>query len=165
MANQTTPFEIDASRLTQYFRIRWCIPLAILLAVVVIPMLLDGDPASPSILVALGILVAAIIAALIVAPWYVESLDYWIEGTTLRINQGIVVRKSKSIPLDRVSDIELVQGPLMRMCGIWSLRIQTAGSTQQSPEGTIWGARHPESVRDTIVKIRDQAACHTDSGT
>jgi uncharacterized membrane protein YdbT with pleckstrin-like domain len=95
----------------------------------------------------------------------VSSLKYWIDGTTLRIDQGVVVRKFKSIPLDRVTDIQMTQGPLMRACGIWSLQVQTAGGAQQAPEGTIWGACDPESVRDTIMAIRDKAAFRSDAGT
>jgi membrane protein YdbS with pleckstrin-like domain len=166
MAERTT-FQIEASRLIRYFRIRWCFPVAIVFSLFVLSTLpaANGDVFHPAVLTSFAILATVLVSTLVLAPLHVNSLEYWIEGTTLRINQGVVVRKFKSIPLDRVTDIELVQGPLMRACGIWSLRIQTAGSVQQSPEGTIWAACDPESVRDTIVTTRDQAALKSDGAT
>ncbi len=160
-------FQIEASRLTWYFRIRWCLPIAIVFSLFVLSTIpaANGDVFHPAVLTSLAAVATVLISMLAFIPWHVNSLEYWIEGTTLRINQGVVVRKCKSIPLDRVTDIELVQGPLMRACGIWSLRIQTAGSVQQSPEGTIWAARDAESVRDTIVATRDQAASKSDGAT
>ena len=165
MPNERRLFEIQSSRLTRYFRIRWCLPMAMVTSLGTLTLLggADGDFRHPAVLVSLAFLIAFVVAPLVIAPVYVRALEYWIDGSTLRINEGIVVRKSKSIPLDRVTDIELVHGPLMRMCGISSLRIQTAGSTQQSPEGTIWGVRDPETIRDEIVTVRDRAASKSNS--
>lgn len=107
-------------------------------------------------------LVAAILYFAIIAPWLTvrqsEALQYWLDGSTLRVNSGVYFLKQKAIPLDRVTDIVLVQGPLMRYCGIWGVQIQTAGAGQQMPEATLLGLRNPEQVRDLLVQTRDDAA-------
>ncbi|MBC8871705.1 MAG: PH domain-containing protein [Planctomycetes bacterium] len=167
MAENRTTFAIETSRLVRYLRLRSCLPLLIPLVLTVwiaisAPRLTVTNPWMLSILGIGGIGVAF---AVVVTPIQVRAMSYWIDGTTLRIDQGIVVRRCKSIPLDRVTDIEMVQGPLMRVCGIWALQIQTAGSAQQAPEGTIRGVSNPESVRDTIMTIRDQAASKADAAT
>ncbi|NOX56252.1 MAG: PH domain-containing protein, partial [Planctomycetes bacterium] len=140
MIDGSTQFDIESSRLIRYFRIRWSLPVAIVYSLVPLSVLpaANGNVFHPAVLAVTAIAAIIVISTLITAPLYVRSLRYWIEGTTLRIEQGILVRRSKAIPLDRVTDVELVQGPLMRVCGIWLLQIQTAGSPQQSPEGTIW---------------------------
>jgi putative membrane protein len=66
--------------------------------------------------------------------------------------------KRKSIPLDRITDVVLVQGPFMRMARIWSLQIQTAGSNQQGPKGALQGIVDAKVVRDNIMNARDAAA-------
>ena len=166
MAESPTTFEIERRRVTRYFRVRWVLPLAVVfsfLALSTFPAA-DGDVFHPAVLASLGVLAVVVMLTFIIAALHANSLKYWIDGTTLRINEGIVVRRFKSIPLDRVTDIQMVQGPVMRVCGIWSLQVQTAGGAQQAPEGTIWGDCNPESVRDTIMAIRDKAALRTDPG-
>lgn len=167
MSDHRIVFEIEAARLTRYFRILWCLPVVILLLAAAICLFRPGERhvLHPAVITMLTILAVTLLSAFVLAPLHVRSLEYWIEGTTLRINQGVLIRKLKSIPLDRVTDIQLVQGPLMRSCGVWSLQIQTAGSAQQAPEGTIWGPREPHSVRDTIVSMRDKAAFKSDTAT
>ena len=107
-------------------------------------------------------LVIAVLYALTLGPWLSRkqalALRYWLDGSTLRIDEGVFFLKRKSIPLDRVTDLVLSQGPLMRWCGIWGLRVQTAGSGQQMPEATLYGVRDPERVRDVLLKARDDAA-------
>lgn len=92
------------------------------------------------------------------------ALKYWLDGTTLRVDGGVIFLSRKGIPLDRVTDIVLVQGPLMRRVGIWGLRIQTAGMGAQRAEATLWGLSEPQQVRDTLLKARDAAARGDRSG-
>ena len=149
-----TSIEIESTRLIRFFRARWAAGLAL---ISVVTLSLCRDVFHPMFLTtAVPFAVVAAVFCLL-SRLSVGSLEYWIEGTTLRINQGIIVRKCKSIPLDRITDIQLVQYPLMRLFGIWNLHIQTAGSTHREPEGSILGPCDPEAVRDTIMAMRDQS--------
>jgi membrane protein YdbS with pleckstrin-like domain len=107
-------------------------------------------------------LVLAILHAFTLGPWLsrkqADALHYWLDGTTLRVDQGVFFLKRKAIPLDRVTDVVLAQGPLMKVCGIWELRIQTAGTGQSVPEATLYGISDPEAVRDMLLMTRDEAA-------
>jgi len=107
-------------------------------------------------------LVIAPIYAFTLGPWLsraqAAAQRYWLEGFTLRIDSGVFFLKRKSIPLDRVTDVVLNQGPLLRFFNIWRLDIQTAGTgTQCSAEGHLYGIVNPESVRDRLIAARDQA--------
>jgi hypothetical protein len=108
----------------------------------------------------LGI-VAAVLYALTLGPWLsrrqAEELKYWLDGTTLRVDEGVFFLKRKAIPLDRVTDVVLAQGPLMRWCGIWSLQVQTAGTGQAVAEATLYGVADPEETRDHLLAARDKA--------
>jgi membrane protein YdbS with pleckstrin-like domain len=87
------------------------------------------------------------------------ALRYWLEGSTLRVDQGVYFLKRKAIPLDRITDVVLAQGPLLRHFGIWTLNIQTAGTGGQAlPEAILYGLANPETIRDELLQARDQAA-------
>lgn len=107
-------------------------------------------------------IVLAIVYMLTLGPWLsrkqAEALRYWLDGRTLRVDQGVFFLKRKAIPLDRVTNVVLTQGPLMRWCGIWGLQIQTAGTGEARPEATLYGLTDPEAVHDFLLKARDGAA-------
>lgn len=85
-----------------------------------------------------------------------EALHYWLDESTLRVDQGVFFLKRKAIPLDRVTDVVLAQGPVMKFCGIWELRVQTAGTGQSVPEATLYGLVDPEAARDMLLAERDE---------
>src|SRR5262245_12345718 len=60
------------------------------------------------------------------------ALHFWLDGSTLRVDQGVYFLKRKAIPLDRITDLMLTQGPLLRHFGLWSLSVQTAGAGGQA---------------------------------
>ncbi len=105
-------------------------------------------------------LVLAIVHAFTLGLWLSrrqsEALHYWLDESTLHIDQGVFFLKRKAIPLDRVTDVVLVQGPLMKVCGIWELRVQTAGTGQSVPEATLYGLTDPEAARDMLLAARDE---------
>jgi membrane protein YdbS with pleckstrin-like domain len=113
-------------------------------------------------------LVLGLLWYLAIGPWVhrrqVEALRYRLDGATLRIDSGFIFLQRKSIPLDRVTDVVLAQGPLMRHFGVWQLRIQTAGTGQQLPEGAMLGVPDPEAARDLIMRRRDEVTGANRSG-
>ena len=94
-------------------------------------------------------------------PQQANNLRYRLEGSTLRADGGVFFLFRKSIPLERVTDVNLVQGPLLRFFGIWAIRIQTAGST--SCEATLYGVREPEKVR-TLILLQRQSTHREKTG-
>ena len=91
-------------------------------------------------------------------PQQANALRYRLEGSTLRVDGGVYFLFRKSIPLERITDIALVQGPLLRVFNIWIMRVQTAGSPQC--EATMYGVREPEKIRELIL-VHRQDACKT----
>jgi len=94
----------------------------------------------------------------------VDALRYWLNGSTLRINKGFIFLQRKSIPLDRVTDFVLTQGPLARYYGVWVIKVQTAGMGQQRAEGVLVGVVDAEAVRDLLLAKRDEVAQGNRSG-
>lgn len=106
--------------------------------------------------------VLAFLYWLIFCPWLprrqAQTLKYRLDGTTLRLDRGAWFFSRHAVPLDRVTDITLFQGPLMRRCGIWCLQVQTAGAGDRPAEYTLYGVADAERVRDHLMCVRDEAA-------
>ena len=104
--------------------------------------------------------IIAIVYAYTTGTWFpqkqADGLRYWLDGSKLRVDQGVYFLKRKTIPLDRVTDITLSQGPLLRHFGLWSMTIQTAGrGSHGHPEATLIGLENPEEIREALLNARD----------
>jgi uncharacterized membrane protein YdbT with pleckstrin-like domain len=154
-------FEILTRRVAHYFRLR-SLPILFVLILSLFPFiapLVDGFDTLAFVTFAPFCLSYILYAVYFfwLAGKQAAALKYWIQDSTIRIDEGIFLRKRKSIPLDRITDIVLIQGPIMRFFGIWWLHLQTAGSNnQQGPEGVLQGVLDPEAVRDFIMEARDR---------
>ena len=95
-----------------------------------------------------------------VAPWYlprwVNALRYSVDNKVLRVESGLLVKRRKTIPLDNITDLELVQGPLLRALDMWTIKVQTASTGSHMPEAVLGGVINPEQVRDEILAARDE---------
>ena len=70
------------------------------------------------------------VGALVLLAWTtVEWLrrSYSLEGGALRLEEGVLARKLRSVPFDRIQQVELVRKPLHRLLGVATLRVETAG--------------------------------------
>lgn len=76
------------------------------------------------------ILFAAIVAVIaILFQWLVWSrFRYGIGERDMVIESGILSRTRRSIPFDRIQDVDIERGPLARLFGLAKLRIETGGS-------------------------------------
>ena len=105
---------------------------------------------------------AALLYAWTFGPWLSRKqaavLEYRLHQTHLFVHQGVFFVKRKTIPLDRITDIVLSQGPLLRYFDIWRLDIQTAGSGQQRAEAYLYGLVNPEDIKEKILTARDRIA-------
>jgi len=92
--------------------------------------------------------------------WYAatraRTFEAELTNKRIKIADGVFVRKIKSIPLDRVTDLVQNQGIVERALGIWSLHVQTAGAGGASvAEGIIFAVLEPEKIREEVVAARN----------
>jgi len=87
-------------------------------------------------------------------PRWVKVLRYCLDDKSLRVEQGLLFRSRKTIPLDKITDLELVQGPLLRAMGMWTIKVQTASTASQLPEATLMGLVNPEKAREQILAAK-----------
>jgi putative membrane protein len=76
------------------------------------------------------------------------KLEYRVGAHELRIDSGLLNRTSRVIPFDRVTDVDLEQGPLHRLLGLARVKLETGGSA---------GGKEEEGVLHTISLDRAEA--------
>ncbi|GAE45608.1 hypothetical protein JCM21738_2431 [Mesobacillus boroniphilus JCM 21738] len=82
--------------------------------------------------------------------WY--RFTYRIEQGELRIEYGLIVRKKRFIPFDRIQSLDLSEGILQRLFGLVKVKVETAGSGGM-------GLQDGEAVLTAITK-QDAQAIH-----
>lgn len=84
-----------------------------------------------------------------------RRFTYRVEAGELRIEQGIINRKRRYIPLERVQTVDLSQGILQRLFTIVSVRVETAGGGGREPEVSLPGiARDDAELLRQIISAR-----------
>ena len=87
-----------------------------------------------------------------------ENLRCILYERSLVVKRGVVFKSEKTIPLDKIQDLTVREGPLLRAFGLRSLKIETAG--QSSPQGqadaNIVGVVDPREFRDKVLRQKDR---------
>ncbi|MDH5632495.1 MAG: PH domain-containing protein [Gammaproteobacteria bacterium] len=63
---------------------------------------------------------------------YLSHMSCTLTQHSLVVKKGILVKTEKTIPLEKITDLGLLQGPIMRLFDIHAMSIETAGSTGSS---------------------------------
>ena len=107
--------------------------------------------------------------ALPIAWWYYRrfyaTLEVVLTSRELQVSRGVLVRQEKSIPLEKVTDLALVQGPIMRRMGIKGLQVETAGQSS-TPGGALVkliGILDTDGFRDDALDQRDKVTDRPDA--
>jgi putative membrane protein len=97
------------------------------------------------------------------------SFTYRIEGNELITQQGILERKQRSIPLERIQEIRVEQGVLHRVFDVVDAKIETGGGEGAEASLSVLSRAEVERLRRTVferaAKIRmDAGAAPVEEG-
>lgn len=94
---------------------------------------------------------------LLVCRRYFSHIECVLTDRTLEYKKGYFFRIEKTVLLDKIQDLTLKEGPLLRALGISALVIETAG--QSTPEGTgdtkLIGIVDVREFRKRVLAQRD----------
>ncbi|MBU7013911.1 MAG: PH domain-containing protein [Theionarchaea archaeon] len=90
-------------------------------------------------------------------PKYYSTIRYTMTENEVRWLRGVWFRKTGIVPYNRITNVDISQGPLSRRLGIASLRIQTAGYSGQSggmgtAELHLDGIEQYEELQEVLVE-------------
>ena len=96
------------------------------------------------------IIAALLFSAFSIGALYLRwlKLEYRVGAHEMRIDSGWLSRTSRAIPFDRVTDVDLEQGPFHRLFGLARVKLETGGSA---------GGKEEEGVLHTISLERAEA--------
>lgn len=92
-------------------------------------------------------------------PKYFDGLSARLTTQALELRKGVFTRNESTIPLNRITDLKLHQGPLMRRFGLHGLKAETAGQAgpHASSEGNLLGVVDAAAFRNAILRQRQIA--------
>jgi putative membrane protein len=87
---------------------------------------------------------------------YYERLEIVLTRRDLKVRRGILNVEEKSIPLEKVTDLALYQGPLMRLFDLKGMKVETAGQSSGGALVSVVGIRDVDDFRDAVLDQRDR---------
>jgi len=125
-----------------------------------------GAYAFVAYLAVMGQLGTALLAALALLVFVAVGLYlYWsrfefrVGETEIRIDSGIFSRTHRSIPFDRIQDVDITQGPVARLLGLARVRFET-GASAGKEEGVLHAIalERAQALRELVRARRSGAA-------
>jgi len=90
---------------------------------------------------------------------YWRKFEYRVGESEIRIDSGIFSRTHRSIPFDRVQDVDISQGPVARLLGLAKVKFETGGSGG-SDEGVLQAItlERAQQLRELVRSRRSKTA-------
>jgi len=130
--------------------------LLIFVVVLILPWLIPTIIFAP-LAVGLGLTIPLLAIIIFVAWWiplYCESITYRLTPTEITWERGVWFRQTGIVPYNRITNVDISQGPLMRFFSFSAVRVQTAGySAQARAEIVLNGIADPKDLQETIMGL------------
>jgi len=114
------------------------------------------------IVVALSSFVPLLIAAAVTIYWisrFHSSIAYVLDDDEITVTRGVWWKTKSFVPYNRITNINIYQGPISRRFGLGKISIQTAGFSGTSSSGAkvaeavIFGVKNFEEIKDIIINF------------
>jgi membrane protein YdbS with pleckstrin-like domain len=146
-----------APELRKLYYIYFAPAMLFLLLILMFPLTMLAVPA----LMVIGIFISLPIILIILfvlywIPKYYRSMRYKLTKDEMTWRRGVWFRNTGIVPYNRITNIDITQGPISRSLGIAALKIQTAGysgQTTRTSEIKIEGVRGFEEMREFIMDL------------
>ena len=136
-AQRTHPLSIVTGFITKLPQMLYAIPA----------MLVGGSKALPYLI----FIIPAILLFAGAMHWLAwRHFHYRIGGEDIRVDHGLLSRKSRSIPFERIQDVGLERKPVARLLGLAAVKIETGGGKGEDAELSYLKLADAEALRDLI---------------
>ncbi|MBT0731950.1 PH domain-containing protein [Methanoculleus bourgensis] len=128
--------------------------LTLTIVIFVLPWLVPAILAAPAVVAAVtGVPILGIVLfTLYWIPLYYRSISYRLTVTEITWQRGVWFRQTGIVPYNRITNVDIAQGPLMRFFSFSALRVQTAGySAQARAEIVLNGIEDAGDLQEKIM--------------
>jgi len=94
---------------------------------------------------------------------YLDSHKCTLTDRNLHVSKGILNQVEKTVPLDRITDLGIVQGPIMRYYDLETLSVETAGQSGVGSLIRLTGIKNGRAFKEAVLKQRDIVTMKSDS--
>ncbi|MEZ6243407.1 MAG: PH domain-containing protein [Phycisphaerales bacterium] len=94
---------------------------------------------------------------------YLDRLSCALTTRTLEVRKGLLNRVESTVPLEKITDVQYYQGPIMRLLDIEGFRVETAGQSSGAAGGflvNMIGIKDTRAFRQAVLAQRDKLARH-----
>jgi len=107
----------------------------------------------------LWLIVAAVVVLLAVTTLEWLRRTYVLEAAALRVEEGVLARKLRVVPFDRIQQVDLVRKPLHRVLGVATLRVETAGGGRSAEvDLDVVSLGEAQALRSSLLRAKAGAA-------
>ena len=110
-----------------------------------------------STIVGIPLLLIIVPLILLIWPRVINTWKCVLTNRAVHVEKGLFVKVKKTIPLEKITDVGSVQGPIMRHFDLHSLSFETAGQSGGAAGAlvTLLGIENSESFRERVLDTRD----------
>ena len=101
-----------------------------------------------------GLVVAALVLAGGYQLLYFQRFDYELTEDSLDIRSGVLSRRDREIPLDRVQNVDISSTAVGRVLGIAAVGIETAGGSDTEASLRYVGDEEAKRLQDEISRLK-----------
>ncbi len=87
---------------------------------------------------------------------YLERVRCVLTEKNLHVARGVLVRQEKTVPLDKITDLAMSHGPIMRSLGLRGLSVETAGQSGPGSLIKLVGIEGTEEFRAAVLAQRER---------
>jgi len=109
-------------------------------------------------IVGIPLLILWIPLGLIFTRRYLDRMECVLTPKALKVKKGILVRVEKTIPLEKITDMGMVQGPIMRHFDLHTLTVETAGQSGPGSLVALTGIVGAKEFRESVLAQRDMVS-------
>ncbi|MBT5925404.1 MAG: PH domain-containing protein [Verrucomicrobia bacterium] len=120
--------------------------------------LLSGTIILTVTIIGIPLLLLWIPLGMIFTQRYLSRMECLLTKKALKVKKGILVRVEKTIPLEKITDMGMVQGPIMRHYGLHTLTVETAGQSGPGALVALTGIQDATVFREAVLTQRDAVA-------
>ena len=89
---------------------------------------------------------------------YLARLRCVLTEKNLHVARGVLIRQEKTVPLDKITDLAMSHGPIMRRLGLRGLSVETAGQSGPGSLIKLVGIEGTEEFRAAVLAQRERVA-------
>ncbi|WP_296046768.1 PH domain-containing protein [uncultured Alteromonas sp.] len=106
-------------------------------------------------IIGIPLLIISVPLILFISERMLRAMSATLTERKLVVKRGVLFKVEKSIPLEKITDVAMSQGPLMRAMGLYRLSFETAGQSGPGALVSLIGIENAEAFREAILTQKD----------